>query len=132
MTYLLDASVLIPLLTTGHVFHDDAAAWTIGKKVAVCPIVELAFLRILVGRYNTEQVDARRSLNFFFEKEKPQFIADDLSPRRISEFPSAGKSTDWYLCELAAKHGLKLATLDNGIAHPAAIFIGAKKISSQK
>ncbi len=36
---------------------------------------------------------------------KAQFLADISAP-------SAGKSTDWYLANLAKKHGMKWATLD--------------------
>jgi predicted nucleic acid-binding protein len=40
--------------------------------------------------------------------------------------PSAGaKTTDFYLASLAAKHGMQLATLDEGINHPAAFIIPA-------
>ncbi len=38
--------------------------------------------------------------------------------------PSAGtRTTDFYLATLAAKRGLKLATLDKGIEHKAAVLI---------
>ena len=37
--------------------------------------------------------------------------------------PSGGKSTDWYLANLAAKHGMKWATLDAGAKHQVAELI---------
>jgi len=120
MTYLLDPSVLIPLLLSGHDHHAAAAAWVDGKKTATCPIVELAFLRTATGAYKAEQSAARKTLNDFRQTDAPVFIADDLSPLDAKPFPSSKKSTDWYLSELAAKHGMKLATLDDGINHPAA------------
>jgi predicted nucleic acid-binding protein len=40
--------------------------------------------------------------------------------------PSAGtKTTDFYLASLAVKHGMQLATLDEGIDHQAAFIIPA-------
>jgi predicted nucleic acid-binding protein len=38
--------------------------------------------------------------------------------------PSAGKhTTDFYLASLAQKHGMQLATLDEGLKHQAAFVI---------
>ena len=55
-------------------------------------------------------------------------------PKRIDRLPSAGvlrgravrthkDVNDLYLCELATANGARLATLDAGIRHPAAVVI---------
>ena len=46
MTYLLDVSTLLAFLWQTHAFHQRASGWLEGKKLAVCPITELGFLRI--------------------------------------------------------------------------------------
>jgi len=38
--------------------------------------------------------------------------------------PSSGKTTDWYLANLAKRHGMKWATLDAGANHPNAELVG--------
>jgi hypothetical protein len=44
-------------------------------------------------------------------------------PALKSKAPSSNAVTDHYLAELAAANGMKLATLDSGIAHPAVELI---------
>jgi predicted nucleic acid-binding protein len=39
--------------------------------------------------------------------------------------PTGKQTTDFYLASLAAKHGMELATLDEGIDHKAAFVIPA-------
>jgi predicted nucleic acid-binding protein len=123
VTYLLDASVLIPLLIRGHEHHETANSWVKGKTFALCPITELAFLRTAVRIYNTRQEDARKALADLRRTDSPELIPASLFPLDAAPFPSAAKSTDWYLAELAQLHGMKLAAIDTGIEHPAAELI---------
>jgi predicted nucleic acid-binding protein len=39
--------------------------------------------------------------------------------------PTGKQTTDFYLASLAVKHGMELATLDEGIKHKAAFLIPA-------
>jgi predicted nucleic acid-binding protein len=121
--YLLDASVLIPLLVSDHVHHEPATAWAAGKKMAVCPLVELAYLRTATGTYKADQSAARKVLTDFYTGDAPQKIPVDLFPLDTKPFPSSKKSTDWFLCELAEKNGMKLATFDRDIQHAAAELV---------
>ena len=123
MKWLLDPSALIPLLISDHEHHEAAAQWAAGKQFAVCPIVELAFLRTAINAYKADQPAARKALSDFRKTDALEIIPDDLSPLDASPFPSAKNSTDWYLCELAQKHAMKLATFDNGMEHPASDII---------
>ena len=91
--------------------------------MAVCPVTELGFLRVAIQAYNATQTDARKALRSFAEHDRPAFVAADLSALEGKPFPSAKKSTDWYLADLAAHHGMKFATLDTGIEHPAVELI---------
>lgn len=60
--------------------------------------------------------DARIGLENFIRERKAERIPDDL-PVLESEPESSEQVTDHYLADLAAKHQLKLATLDVGIKH---------------
>ena len=123
MTYLLDISILIALLWENHVFHDRAAKWIRGKKLAVCPITELGFLRVSVYAHGADLEKAREMLKTFSEKYKPVFLACDIPALEGKPAPTAGITTDFYLGKLAHKHGLKWATLDEHIKHPAAFLL---------
>ena len=61
--------------------------------------------------------DARRGLEKFAEERNAERIPDDL-PALDSHPRKSDEVTDHYLADLAAKHGLKLATLDGQLKHP--------------
>ena len=62
--------------------------------------------------------DARTGLEKFLNERNAARIPDDL-PALDSKPATSEQVTDHYLADLAAKHGLKLATLDMGIKHTA-------------
>lgn len=121
--YLLDVSALVAMLNTNHQFHADVWDWLPGKKLAVCPLTELGFIRLMMKPYNATRESALCSLRMFRENKNPQFIPADMTVLEIPKFETARQSTDAYLAELAKKHGLKLATLDARIQHPSAEII---------
>jgi hypothetical protein len=53
----------------------------------------------------------------------PSFIPCDRRALDSQAITSARKTTDIYLADLAAAHGWQLATLDEGIVHPAVSVI---------
>lgn len=119
MTYLLDVSTILALLWHTHSDHAKVSAWAKGKKLAVCPITELGFLRVSTSvAYNAPMDSARKSLKAFLETEKPDWIPADLRALDGAIAPTSGKTTDWYLADLASKHGCKWATLDQSAKHP--------------
>ena len=120
MKYLLDVSVLVALLTKNHTHYSIARAWFPGKEPVLCPLSELGFIRVYMSAaYNFTMADARKALEDFYAKEGAEFLAADISALDGQPSPSAGKSTDWYLANLAKKHGMKWATLDKAAGHPA-------------
>jgi toxin-antitoxin system PIN domain toxin len=126
MTHLLDVNTLIALIWPSHIHHLKAKAWCSGKTLAICPISELGFIRIsthATGQFNSSMADARQALQDFISQEKPEFIPCDASGLDGAAAPNSGKTTDWYLANLAARHNAKLATLDGGITHQAAEVI---------
>lgn len=124
MTYLLDVSTLLALLWETHEFNERVTRWQENQSLAVCPITELGFLRISTQpSFGLSPAEARRLLREWKNARKPFFVSCDLAPLDGEEPPSGGKTTDFYLAGLAAKHGMKWATLDGGVKHPAAFLI---------
>jgi predicted nucleic acid-binding protein len=122
--HLLDVSTLVALLWAGHSDHAKANQWAAGKKLAVCPITELGFLRVVTSpAFNATMPDARAVLANFLAVEKPGFIPADIRALAGEVAPVSGKTTDWYLANLAQHHGLTWATLDTRAKHPAATLV---------
>ena len=125
MTHLLDVNVLLASIWTVHSHYPVADAWLKGKRVAVCPLVELGFLRISTNArapFNVSMADARKALEKFLSETSAARIPDDL-PALDSKAGKSDQVTDCYLADLASKHGLKLATFDAGLKHPSATII---------
>lgn len=109
-----------------HSRHSEAFAWLKGKVIVLCPLAELGFLRISSNKkaINVEMDKAREALYQFCTERKAERIFDDL-PALDSEPKISEQVTDFYLADLAAKHGMKLATFDEGLTHPAVHCIPA-------
>ena len=92
-----------------------------GQSSGTCPIAELGFLRISTlpkGPFRADMSVARQLLAGFLKNWQPQFVADDL-PALDSQPLNSDQVTDFYLADIAGKNGMKLATFDTGISHPA-------------
>ena len=122
--YLLDVNTLLALLWVNHPDHLKADAWLQGQHLATCPISELGFVRISTHpkAFRADVSTARKLLQAFLERHQPQFVANDLSGLKPTP-QTSDQVMDLNLAELAASQGLKLATLDAGISHPAVELI---------
>jgi predicted nucleic acid-binding protein len=118
--YLLDISVLLAWLLGQHPNHQDVIDWEKGKEVAICPIAELGFLRIACNTYGGTLAGARKALAEWKAKRKPTFVPCDIPASAGKEAPGWQHATDFYMANLADHHGMKLATTDGRIRHPAA------------
>ena len=124
MTCLLDVSALMALLWETHEFNERVTRWQENQSLAVCPISELGFLRISTQpAFGLSPAEARRLLREWKNARKPLFVPCDLTPLEGDEPPTSGKTTDFYLASLAAKHGMKWDTLDGTVEHPASLSI---------
>jgi predicted nucleic acid-binding protein len=121
MKFLLDASALIAACIGTHTDYAKTSAWLAGKEVVLCPIAELALVRVGVQRYGLDMAAVRKVLATF--KAGKEFIPCDISALEGTTAPSGGQSTDWYLANLAEKHGMKWATLDTRARHRATVLI---------
>jgi predicted nucleic acid-binding protein len=124
MTYLLDISTLLAWLWRDHQHHRRVISWQAGEAVAICPIAELGFLRISTQpAFGATMMEAREMLADWIKKAKPSRIACDLPALDGLPAPVTGKTTDFYLANLSAQHGLRFATLDENIKHPAVFVV---------
>jgi uncharacterized protein len=124
MKHLLDVNVLLAGIWASHPKHLAAFTWLKGKSLVLCPIAGLGFLRISSNRkaFNYAMAQARKGLADFCTERRVEWISDDLAP--LDSNPKTSEQvTDTYLADLAARHGLKLGTLDEGIKHPAAELV---------
>ena len=125
MTYLLDANVLIAMGYTKHQFHKKVGAWITSVRsetdlaFATCAITELAFVRAgAQAGYFVDTATAKRALSRLTKnKVIPfRFITDDVGVELLPKWVKTPRqTTDGHLVSLAARHGVKLATLDRGI-----------------
>lgn len=124
MKHLLDVNVLLAAIWVQHPNHGVAFGWLPNKSLVLCPISELGFLRISTNKkaINAPMEKARELLAKFVVERKVERIFDDLNP--LDSKPKTSEEvTDHYLGDLAAKHNLKLATLDGNLKHKAADLI---------
>jgi predicted nucleic acid-binding protein len=120
--YLLDTNMLLAAIVRQHQGqHAKTVTWLAGRQIVICPLVELGFLRIStnprIPGMGFDMKQARASLERFVRERQADWIADDL-PALKSHPARTDQVTDHYLADLAAKHGLKLATLDTQLKHP--------------
>ncbi|MGD0537608.1 MAG: hypothetical protein ABSC03_08180 [Verrucomicrobiota bacterium] len=115
---LLDISTLLAWLWPNHEAHDLVTAWQKGKVVAICPLTELGFLRISTqANFGATPDQARRMLDAWRKVRKPVFIPCDMSALDGGEPWSGNVTTDFYLADLAARHDMLWATLDEHSMH---------------
>ena len=117
MKYLLDVNILLASVWRSHAQHSKVSAW-LDRQVgfATCPIAQLGFLRVsLSPGYRAAPEDALTALGDLTSRKGSLFIADDLRPDRVPVVASHSDVTDAYLVALAKAHGLRLATLDEGL-----------------
>ena len=119
MTFLLDSSVLISLLTTRHVHHGPASQWLAGHqhRVATCPITQGAFVRVAV-RAGQRPEAALAALLSLTSQDRHEFWADELgyADVRFAGVIGHRQVTDAYLAALARTKGGRVATFDLGLA----------------
>ena len=124
MIYLLDVSTLLAWLWSDHEHHARVIRWQKGQLIAVCPITELGFLRISTQPFFGATVaEAREMLAAWRARVQPKDVVCDLTALHGDAPPVGGKTTDFYLASLAAKHGMQWATLDESSGHRAAFIL---------
>jgi hypothetical protein len=124
MTHLLDVNVLLAAIWENHPQHARTFRWLAGKQISVCPLSELGFIRISTNpkAIHAPMEKTRGLLQTFLSERAAGRVPDDLAA--LDSHPQKSEQvTDFYLAALADKHGMKLATLDENIRHPAAVLV---------
>ena len=117
MKYLLDVNALIGWHHADSPHHRPFHVWadTVGRQhLHTCANAELGFIRVSMQAFAYTLEQAQEALAAT-KAECGGFVAEAPSPRLASWATTAGRTTDAYLEQLAAKHGLTLATFDRRI-----------------
>jgi len=125
MKHLMDVNLLLAAIWENHSQHERAFRWLEGKELAVCPLTELGFIRISTNPkvINAPMAKTRVLLKNFLDDRAVERLSDDV-PALDSKPQKSEQVTDSYLTTLADRHGMKLATLDGNIKHPAVVLVG--------
>jgi toxin-antitoxin system PIN domain toxin len=113
VSWLLDVNLLLASRWTTHTDHERVRSWLdLQQEFHTTPIVELGFLRVSLNPgYAASREDAHQSLVTLQARPSHRFLSDDVmatdSPKSRYQ-----DTTDAHLVSLAARHHLKLATLD--------------------
>jgi len=116
VSWLLDVNLLLASRWTTHPDHEAVRDWLDAQpEFHTTPIAELGFMRVsLSPGYSASWEDTRESLASLLARSAHRFLADDLSATDSPE-TRYKDTTDAHLVRLAARHGLKLATLDKAL-----------------
>lgn len=126
MRALLDVNVLIALLDSAHIMHDQAVNWLkeeIGHGWASCPIAENGVIRIMSqpGYPNSQPAsqvalrlaEACASDDHRFWSHDFSLVSDDLAD--WTRLLGRRQVTDAYLLATAVRNGGRFATFDQRI-----------------
>lgn len=127
MRALLDVNVLIALLDGGHALHARAVEWFVAHVNAgwaSCPITQNGCVRIMSHPGYPAALHLRDVASRLGEATRTahhEFWPDDISLLDAGHFDTSRvhgprQITDAYLLALAAAHGGRLVTFDDGIA----------------
>lgn len=124
MKYLLDVNALIGWHHADSPHHLPFHIWAdqMGRpNLHTCAHTELGFIRVSMQAFHYTLAQAQQALAAT-KAECGGFLVDAPSPRLADWAVSPAHTSDAYLAQLAAAHGLTLATFDRRI--PAASRIG--------
>jgi toxin-antitoxin system PIN domain toxin len=117
MSHLLDVNLLLACAWSRHADHARANRWLDGTRAfATAPITQMGFLRVSMSTaYGASFDDARTALDAILRMKSHRFLADATPASALPTLSSSRDVTDAHLVQLAASHGLKLATLDENL-----------------
>lgn len=130
MSWLVDGNALIALTVVGHPLHDRSKVWFEGltESFHTCSVTEGTFLRLhMMMAIDRSAATAWKNLRLIQSDPMHRFIDDGFSYISVPTATIQGHKqvTDAWLAQLARRQGLRLATLDAGLAsdHPDVAFL---------
>ena len=117
MSHLLDVNFLIACGWKSHEEHVRAGRWLEeAASFATCSVTEMGFLRVSMSpAFGASFADARAALDAIVGMRAHRFVSDDTRASSLPVVVSGRDVTDGHLVCLAARHRLKLATLDRAL-----------------
>ena len=123
--FLLDVNALVAWWHGRSPHHQAFHAWVArvgSSQVRTCALGELGFIRVsmqVFGYSLRQSQDALAAIR----KDAGPFVEAAPVPRLATWASTPARTSDAYLVQVAAAHGLRLATFDAGIRDPAAELI---------
>lgn len=125
--WLLDVNMLLAMAWPQHIHHALAHRWFFdieNRPWASCAVTELAFVRLSSNpKFTADAVPPLEAVALLREMclgTNHRYVPDTVSPGTASLFQQPGlvghrQVTDVYLLALAAREGVRLATLDRAL-----------------
>ena len=117
MSHLLDVNLLLAGAWSGHADHLPANRWLNSVvEFFTAPVTQMGFLRVsLSPAYGASFGDAQTALRAILQLKSHRFLTDAVPADALPALTHGKEVTDAHFVRLAARHGLKLATLDDGL-----------------
>jgi len=121
MTWLLDGNLLTALALECHASHQRAKSWfdRLTEPFSTCAITQGTLLRLHMQQAPDKSATAAwQTHQKIMAHPRHEFWDDGYSYEHVSTYKLQGhrQVTDFWLAELARRHGGKLATMDAGLA----------------
>ena len=115
MSYLLDVNFLVACAWQSHADHARVNRWLNGaESFATSTVTEMGFLRVSMSpAFGAAFSDAMAALEAIVALRRHRFLRDGTRGRSLPPVATSKDVTDAHLVRLAARHRLKLATLDS-------------------
>lgn len=119
MSHLLDVNILLACAWSGHAHHVRANQWLNSvAEFATAPVTQMGFLRVSMSpAYGACFGDAQAALRALLQLKSHRFVRDAVSADALPTLATGKDVTDAHLVRLAVSHGVKLATLDEGLCN---------------
>lgn len=117
MKYLLDVNALIAWRHSRSPHHAAFHVWAARKglnELATCAHGELGFIRVSMQAFGYSLETAQQALDSL-KQQVGGFVSEAPSPRLPAWASTPAKTSDGYLAQVAAEHGLQVATFDTAI-----------------
>jgi len=114
MSHLLDVNVLVACAWQSHADHGRANRWLEqARSFATASVTEMGFLRVSMSpAFGAAFADATQALQAIVGMHGHRFLRDETRGRSLPAVTTSKDVTDAHLVRLAARHKLKLVTLD--------------------